>query len=65
MNASFAKFAMKECINMILKVYSKIETENENSINEIDQFYANFRKLETEIATLLQTNSLLTEKRVK
>ena len=50
---------------MILKVYSKIETENENSINEIDQFDANFRKLETEIATLLQTNSLLTEKRVK
>ena len=56
---------MKECINMILKVYSKIETENENSINEIDQFYANFRKLETEIATLLQMSSLLTEKRVK
>ena len=50
---------------MILKVYSKIETENKNSANEIDQFDANFRKLEAEIATPLLTNSLLTEKRVK
>ena len=47
---------------MILKVYSKIETENKNSANEIDQFDANFRKLEAEIATTLLTNSLLTEK---
>ena len=50
---------------MILKVYSKIEIENKNSRNQIDQFDANFRKLEAEIATPLQTSSLLTEKRVK
>ena len=55
----------RKCINMILKVYSKTEIENKNSVNEIDQFDANFRKLEVEIVTPLQTNSLLTEKRAK